>query len=103
MDDAGIWTDEEISLLEACVRIQGKIDRISCLASVGLAKPCNKVPPLPRPNSTPLSYQLTPPCFLQVYSKLFLKNLLPTPPTSSTTTTVTQQITTVTPTKNPEI
>jgi len=42
-DEAGVWTEEEIALLEACVRIQGKSDRTSCLAAVGLGKPCTKV------------------------------------------------------------
>src|SRR5271154_2491975 len=62
--DSGIWTDEEISLLEACIRIQGQIDRISCLAADGLGKSCDKV-----------------------YSRLLTKNLLPTPATTTTTTT----------------
>jgi hypothetical protein len=62
--DAGIWTEEEISLLEASVRIQGQIDRISCLAAVGLGKSCDKV-----------------------YSRLLTKNLLPTPATTTATAT----------------
>lgn len=41
--NCGIWTEEENSLLEACVRIQGQSDRVSCLAAEGLGKPCNRV------------------------------------------------------------
>ncbi len=86
MSDPGVWTDEEISLLEACVRIQGKIGRISCLAAIGLGKPCDKVFPLFSPITK-----------YQVYSKLSSKNLLPQPAiTTTTTTTTTTSTTTVT-------
>lgn len=66
VSDSGIWTEEEISLLEACIRIQGQLDRISCLAAVGLGKSCDKV-----------------------YSKLLTKNLLPIPAITTTTVTST--------------
>jgi hypothetical protein len=42
-DDHCTWTEEDLSLLQAAVRIQGKSDRISCLAALGLGKPCDKV------------------------------------------------------------
>jgi hypothetical protein len=44
--DPGSWTDDETALLEAAVRIQGKVERIPCLASIGLGKPCDEVPHL---------------------------------------------------------
>jgi len=72
MTDTGTWTDEDLSLLEACVRIQGRVERISCLAALGLGKRCDKV-----------------------YAKLAQKDLLPLPLTTTTTTTMTT-VTTVT-------
>jgi hypothetical protein len=82
MTDLGPWTDEEMSLLETCVRIQGKSDRISCLAAIGLGKSCYKVP-LP---TTKL---------IQVHATLLSKSLLPrSTRTTTTTTTVTTTVTT---------
>jgi len=50
VNDVGVWNEEELSLLEACVRIQGQSGRVSCLAAVGLGKSCTQVvqllPPL---------------------------------------------------------
>jgi len=43
VNDSGVWTEVELSLLEACVRIQGPSHRVCCLAALGLGKPCNQV------------------------------------------------------------
>ena len=41
--DPGIWIEEETALLEASARIYGKVERLPCLAAIGIGKPCDEV------------------------------------------------------------
>lgn len=77
-NDPGLWTEEELSLLEAAVRIQGSNNRVSCLAAVGLGKPCVKVL---------LTYIYV--ANTKVHAKIAAKKLLPASATTTTTTTTT--------------